>query len=104
MLLGLEAVVELAEEAVQQVPLCGGMPVAMLTSASVVRVGSGGGGEGGEGPEEAGVDQAVVLDEPAADETLLARGPGDGGGSGVRLQRPGVGEPCAVVAYAVSSM
>jgi hypothetical protein len=31
---------------------------------------------------EAGVDEAVVLDEPAADETLLAGSPGDGGGSG----------------------
>lgn len=38
MLLGLETVVELAEEAVQQVALCGGMPVSMLASASVVRV------------------------------------------------------------------
>jgi hypothetical protein len=35
---GLEAVVDLAEEAVQQVPLCGGMPVTMLASAPVVRV------------------------------------------------------------------
>jgi formate dehydrogenase maturation protein FdhE len=41
MLSGLEAVVELAEEAVQQVPLCGGMPVSMFAAASVVRVGSG---------------------------------------------------------------
>jgi hypothetical protein len=38
---GFEAVVELAEEAVQQVPLRGGMPVTMLASAPVVRVGSG---------------------------------------------------------------
>lgn len=44
------------------------------------------------------VDEAVVLDGAAADEALLAGGPGDGGGSGVRLQRPGVGEPCPVVA------
>jgi len=35
---GLEAVMELAEEAVQQVPLCGGMPVSVVASASVVRV------------------------------------------------------------------
>lgn len=33
-----KAVVKLAEEAVQQVPLCGGMPVTMLASAPVVCV------------------------------------------------------------------
>ncbi|WP_434100701.1 hypothetical protein [Streptomyces olivaceoviridis] len=38
LLAGLEAVVELAKEAVQQVPLCGGMPVSVLASAPVVRV------------------------------------------------------------------
>jgi formate dehydrogenase maturation protein FdhE len=38
LLSGLETVVELPEEAVQQVPLCGGMPVSVLASASVVRV------------------------------------------------------------------
>jgi hypothetical protein len=47
----LEAVVELTEEAVQQVPLCGGVPVAVVASASVVRVRAGRSGEGGEGPK-----------------------------------------------------
>lgn len=32
---------ELAEEAVQQVPLCGGVPVSVVASVSVVSVGSG---------------------------------------------------------------
>lgn len=84
---------ELTEEAVQQEPWCGGMPVSVLASTSVVSRRSRRGGEGGEGPEETGVDEAVVLYEPAADEPLLAGGPGDGRGSGVRLQGPGVGEP-----------
>jgi hypothetical protein len=37
---GLEAVMELAEEAVQQEPWCGGMPVSVLASTSVVSRGS----------------------------------------------------------------
>jgi hypothetical protein len=75
---GLEAVVELTEEAVQQVPLCGSVPVAVVASASVVRVRAGRSGEGGEGPKKAGVDEAVVLDEASADEALFAGGSGDG--------------------------
>ena len=43
---GLEAVVELAEEAVERVALGGVVPVAVLASAPVAGVGSGGGLEG----------------------------------------------------------
>jgi|tagenome__1003787_1003787.scaffolds.fasta_scaffold18021048_1 hypothetical protein len=45
-LLGLEAVVELSEESVEQVTLGGVVPVAVLASAPVVGVGSGRGLEG----------------------------------------------------------
>ena len=43
---GLEAVVELSEESVEQVTLGGVVPVAVLASAPVVGVGSGRGLEG----------------------------------------------------------
>jgi hypothetical protein len=41
----LQAVVELAEHAVEQVALCSGVPVSGLASAAVVGVGAWGGGE-----------------------------------------------------------
>lgn len=69
---GLEAVVELAEESVQQVALSGSVPVSVLSTTPVVGVGSGRGGEGGKSLEEPGVHEAVVLDEAASDELGLA--------------------------------
>lgn len=74
-----------------------GVPVAGLASAAVVGIGPRRGVEGGEGPQEAGVDQSVVLDEASPDELLPARGAGDGGRAGVCLQCSGVGEAVAVV-------
>ncbi len=64
-LAGLEAVVELAEHAVEQVPLGLGVPVTALAPAPVVGFGSWRGCQGGEGPEEACRDESVVLDEGA---------------------------------------
>src|SRR5690606_5520972 len=74
---GLQAVVELADHAVEQVPLRLGMPVSVVAPSPVVGGGSGRGREGGEGPLVTGVGQAVVLDVAASDEAFLARGLGD---------------------------
>jgi hypothetical protein len=57
------------------------VPVSVFASAPVVRVGPGRCLRGCEGPEEAGVHEAVVLDEAAADEAFLAGSTGDGRGA-----------------------
>lgn len=93
----LEAVEELADHAVEQVPLCLCMSVPALASTPVVGVRSGRGLQRGEGPEEAGVVEPVVLHSAAADVVLLAGGAGDGGRARVCLEAAGVGEPGAVV-------
>jgi hypothetical protein len=67
---GLEAVMQLAEHAVEQVPLGLGVPVSVLASAPVVGFGARRGGQGGERPEEACGDEPVVLDEAALPELL----------------------------------
>jgi hypothetical protein len=49
-LAGLEAVVELANHAVEQMPLGGGVRVSLFTPTAVVGFGAGRGPQGGEGP------------------------------------------------------
>ncbi|MDQ0604881.1 hypothetical protein QF037_009226 [Streptomyces canus] len=94
----LEAVKELAEHPMEQVPESGRMEVTAGPAAPVVGIRAAGGGQGGEGPEKARVVQAVVLDPSAADVVVLAGGPGDGGRARVRLQPTGVVESRPVVA------
>ena len=88
---------ELAEEAVEEVPLGCCMPVAGCAAALVVGSGAWGSGQGGQRPHVSGGAEPVILDESAADEFLLSRGSGDGRGAGVRLQGPGVGEAGFIV-------
>ena len=57
-----EAVVQTADHAVEQVALGSGMPVAGLPSAVVVGSGAGGAGECGEGPDVADGGEALVFD------------------------------------------
>src|ERR1700752_875457 len=94
---GLQAVVELTDHAVEQVPLGLGVPVAPFTPSPVVGVGSGRGPERGEGPEEARRDESVVLDEAASDVVLLAGSTGDRCGACIGLQGAGVGEAVTVI-------
>lgn len=89
--------VELADEAVEEVALGGCVPIAVGSSALVVGFGSGGGAEGGEGPEVSGVAESVIFDVAAADVAFFAGGAGDGGGACIGFQASGAGEACAVV-------
>jgi hypothetical protein len=55
-------------------------------------------GRGTEGPDPAGGGEAIVLDAAVGDGQGPSGGSGDGCGSGVGLQRAGIGEWGAVVA------
>jgi hypothetical protein len=57
----LQAVVELAEELVEQVPGRGGVTVTVFSSASIVLAGGLVVGGGGKGPHPADVGEPVVL-------------------------------------------
>ena len=94
----LQAVVELAEEFVEQVSGSCGVPVAMVAALSIVLACPLMGGGGGECPHPADIGQPVVLDLPVGDADGPPGGAGDRGGSGVGLQRTGVGEPGVVIA------
>src|SRR5579859_712416 len=97
-LAGGQAVVEAADEAVEQVSLGGGVPVAGGAAAVVVGSGTGGGGEGGERPVVPGGGEPLVLDAAVLDGPGLAAGFGDGGGAGVGLEAFSIGEAGPVVA------
>jgi hypothetical protein len=73
----LQAVVETAEKAVEQVPLSGGVSVASVATTIVVATSAWRQTQRGEGPELAHSGQAVVLDRSMQDENLLAQSAGD---------------------------
>ena len=87
-----EAVVQAADQAVEEVALGGGVPVADFASAVVVGSGAVCVGHGGEGPDVADAGQALVLDAAGEDGGSLAGGSGDRGCSGVGLESSGVAE------------
>ena len=93
-----EAVVEAADESVEEVALRRKAPVSCSAAPVVVSAGSGRGSEGGEGPEISGGGEALVLDAAVVDGAGLAAGSGDGRGAGVGLHGTSVGEPGAVIA------
>jgi len=74
------------------------MAVAAFSPAPVMLSGRWAVCDGGKGPDLAGGSEAVVFDAAMGDADGAPRGPGDGRGSGVGLQRPGIGESGAVVA------
>src|SRR2546423_6156572 len=80
-LAGDKAVVEAAEQAVEQVALGGGMPVAGVFAAVVVGAGAGGGGPRGERPDVTGRPEPGVLYAPGRDGPGLFAGAGGGGGA-----------------------
>jgi hypothetical protein len=90
-------VVQLAEHPVEQVPQRGRVAVAAFAAAQVVLPRRGWPGGGGERPAVADRGEPVVLGPPPGHGAGLARGSGDRGGPGERLQRPVVGEPGPVV-------
>lgn len=63
----MEAVVELAEHAVEQVSECGGVLVAVGFAVVVVVFGWSWSGQGGEGPDESDGVESVVFDAAAGD-------------------------------------
>ena len=97
-LAGLKAVVESAEEAVEQVALGRGVPVAGGAAAVVVRTGTGREAEGGEAPGVADGRQALVLHAPMEHEAAFATGAGDRGRAGVGVERASVAEADGIVA------
>jgi hypothetical protein len=77
----LEAVVQLAEEFVEQIAGGGGMTVAVLPPLAVVLAGGLTVGGSRKGPHPADVGQSVVLDMAMGNRQGSARGTGDGCGS-----------------------
>ena len=95
---GLEAVVQLAEEFVEQVSLGLAVPVSGGAAGVVVAARTWGVAHGGQRADRADRGQAAVLDVAVQHHGFLAAGGGDRGGSGAGLQTAGVGETGAVVA------
>lgn len=96
-LTGVQAVVELAEELVEQMSLGLVVPVAGGAAGVEVAACSGAGFGRGQCPDAADGGQAPVFDGPVHDHRFSAAGAGDGCRSGVGLQTPWVGESGAVV-------
>jgi transposase InsO family protein len=96
-LVGAQAVVELADELVEQVPECGDVVVTEVAASLIV--GSSGGvvSDRGERPDVAGGGEAVILGSSCADPVRLARCSGHGRSTDVCLERSAVGEPVGVV-------
>ena len=97
-LAGLEAVVELAEELVEQVPLGLVVPISGGAAGVVVAACARRCAKRSQSPDRADGGQAPVFDMPVQDNGFLAAGAGDWGGSGEGFQPAGVSEAGAVVA------
>ena len=98
-LAGVQAVVELAEEFVEQVPLGLAVPVSGGAAGVEVSAGAWGTAQRGQRPDRADRGEAVVFDMAMQDNGFLAAGPGDGGGSGEGFEPAGIGKPGTVVDY-----
>src|SRR5882757_11174545 len=96
-LAGVQAVVKLAEEFVEEVSLGLVVPVSGGAASVEVAAGSRGGTQRGQGPDGADSVEAPVFDMTVQDNGFLAAGPGDGCRSGERFEAAGVGEPGAVI-------
>jgi len=96
---GCQAVVELTEHLVEQVPQCGRMPVSMVSSAQVVLAAGRGSRRGRKRPGVPDAREPVVLRAPTYDAAGLARRLGDRCRPGERLERSVIAEPGAVIAH-----
>lgn len=96
-LAGHQAVVQAAEESVEEVPEGGGVTVAVFSAALVMGAGLSRMGGCDERPDEPDSGKAIVLDAAEGHRQASPGGPGHRGGSGVCLQRAGVEEAAAVI-------
>ena len=96
-LAGVQAVVKLAEEFVEQVALGLAVPVSGGAAGIEVAAGAWGTAQRGQRPDRADRGEALVFDMPMQDNGFLAAGPGDGGGSGEGFEPAGVSEAGAVI-------
>ncbi len=94
---GGEAVVELAEESVEQMSLSLMVPISASAASVEMPSGSGGRFRGAERPDRSRCCQSPVLDVPVQDEGFLPAGTGDRGSTGVGLESARSREPVSVV-------
>jgi hypothetical protein len=94
---GLEAVVELAEELVEQVSLGLVVPVAFGAAGVEVAACAGRGPQRRQCPDRADRGQSFVFDVSVQDDFFAAAGAGDRGGPGVGFEAARVAETCSVV-------
>ena len=97
-LAGLQAVVELAEELVEQVPLGLVVPVSGGSAGIEVAAGARRGAQRSQCPDRADGSQTPVFDMPVQHNGFLAAGAGDWCGSGESLESAGIGETGSVIA------
>src|SRR5882757_1534532 len=97
-LAGVQAVVKLAEEFVEQVSLGLVVPVSGGAARIEVPAGSRGGTQRCQSPDRADSVEATVFDMPVQNNGFLATGTGDRRRSGERFEATGVGETGAVIA------
>ena len=96
-LAGLQAVVKLADELVEQVPLGLVVPVSGGAAGIEVAAGARGGAQRSQCPDRAHSGQAPVLDMPVQHNGFLATGAGDRGRAGEGFEPAGIGEAGAVI-------
>src|SRR4051794_9887890 len=97
--MGLEAVVQLAEELVEQIALSADMPVAATSSCLVVHSAGEIVLDCGTHPDVACGCDPVVFGAPIGNVVTLAGGSGDRCRAGIRLEGTGVRETVGVVAH-----
>jgi hypothetical protein len=97
-LAGLQAVVQLAEEFVEQVSLGLVVPVSGGAAGIIVAAGAGRAAQGGQRPDRTDGGKTPVFDMAVQHHGFLAAGAGDRGGSGEGFQPAGIGKPAAVIA------
>ena len=97
-LAGLQAVVKLTEEFVEQVSLGLVIPVSGGAASVEVAAGARRGAQRSQGPDRADSGQSPVLDMTVQPNGFLPAGAGDRGGSGEGFQPTGIGEAGAVIA------
>jgi hypothetical protein len=97
-LAGVQAVVKLAEEFVEQVALGLAVPVFGRAAGIEVATGTGRAAQRGQCPNGADRGEPLVFDMPSCHHGFLVAGAGDRGRCGEGFQPAGVGEAGAVVA------
>ena len=97
-LAGLQAVVELAEELVEQVSLGLAVPVSSGAAGIEVAAGTWGAAQRCQRPDRPDRGQAPIFDMPMCHNGFLPAGTGDRGRSGESFQPAGIGETGAVIA------